>query len=473
MRKFLLRSAIVLAVLAALGGIALLIERNSAKAAWETYAAAARARGVKLSLKDEMLQPPIPDAENFAAVPIFAQLFESAAGGGTESELFDLPLLSVELRIDTPLDLEAWRSRFVEEKWLAADAPDATPAAVLRVLDERFGTEWEQLREAAARPQCRFPVQWEKNFAVEFPHFSPLQRALKICALRADAHIAQGDGAAANDDLHLLLRLHSALEKEPVLICWLVRNSMLWLAKERVRKGLAARVWDDATLLRIDAELARIKPLAGYQWATESERGMLNDCYALAQAGDPASLNAMLASLTGGGGLSLLPATLTKSWLSRNQLRCNQHVDERLARIDASGERYIPTPPGRSVLNPAPGRLERLNYALFYSGIEVFSSMEQIPLRAHTLVQCARTAVALERWRLAKGTYPESLAALVPGLLPAVPHDVIDGQPLRYRRTEEGGYLLYSLGLDAKDDGGTGPKPRTSDKDAPDWVWKP
>ena len=41
---------------------------------WETYATAARERGVKMSLQD-FLPPPVPDAENFAAVPLFERVF--------------------------------------------------------------------------------------------------------------------------------------------------------------------------------------------------------------------------------------------------------------------------------------------------------------------------------------------------------------------------------------------------------------
>jgi hypothetical protein len=69
------------------------------------------------------------------------------------------------------------------------------------------------------------------------------------------------------------------------------------------------------------------------------------------------------------------------------------------------------------------------------------------------------TAIALERYRLHHGSYPESLASLVPGLLAAQPMDFTDGQPLRYRRTEDGRFILYSVGLDCTDHGGVGRKP--------------
>ena len=35
-----------------------------------------------------------------------------------------------------------------------------------------------------------------------------------------------------------------------------------------------------------------------------------------------------------------------------------------------------------------------------------------------------------------------------------LPHDIINGQPLHYRRTDDGQFVLYSVGWDEKDDGG-------------------
>jgi hypothetical protein len=69
------------------------------------------------------------------------------------------------------------------------------------------------------------------------------------------------------------------------------------------------------------------------------------------------------------------------------------------------------------------------------------------------------TAIALERYRGKYGSYPNSLAQLSPEFLKAVPLDFMDGQPLRYRPTADGHFLLYSVGLDCVDDGGKPPEP--------------
>jgi hypothetical protein len=64
------------------------------------------------------------------------------------------------------------------------------------------------------------------------------------------------------------------------------------------------------------------------------------------------------------------------------------------------------------------------------------------------------TAIALERYRARHGAYPATLALLAPDFFKTVPEDFMDGQPLRYRPTNDGHFVLYSVGFDFKDDGG-------------------
>jgi hypothetical protein len=68
-------------------------------------------------------------------------------------------------------------------------------------------------------------------------------------------------------------------------------------------------------------------------------------------------------------------------------------------------------------------------------------------------VRSAQTAIAIERYRLAKRKLPENLNELVPQFLSAVPADPFGGQPLRYHRLAKG-YVVYSVGSDGHDDGG-------------------
>ena len=89
-------------------------------------------------------------------------------------------------------------------------------------------------------------------------------------------------------------------------------------------------------------------------------------------------------------------------------------------------------------------------------------------------VDLARVACALERYRLAHGSYPETLDALAPQFIAKVPHDIINGQPLHYRREANGQFILYSVGWNETDDGGQVvlTSGGSVDQKNGDWVWQ-
>jgi hypothetical protein len=73
--------------------------------------------------------------------------------------------------------------------------------------------------------------------------------------------------------------------------------------------------------------------------------------------------------------------------------------------------------------------------------------------RTQAETRCAAVALAVERYRLARGHWPDSLAILIPDFLPKVPTDPFDGLPLRFRPFDQG-VVIYSVGPDGVDNGG-------------------
>lgn len=79
---------------------------------------------------------------------------------------------------------------------------------------------------------------------------------------------------------------------------------------------------------------------------------------------------------------------------------------------------------------------------------------------ARTRERQLRTVIAIERWRVRHGEYPESLEALVPECARALPIDPYSGRPFGYRRVDPEAdllgrpYLLWTVGADGRDDGG-------------------
>jgi hypothetical protein len=69
------------------------------------------------------------------------------------------------------------------------------------------------------------------------------------------------------------------------------------------------------------------------------------------------------------------------------------------------------------------------------------------------VLRCAAGIVAVERYRLANKRWPDSLISLVPAYLPRMLLDPYTGEPLRYRRLDDG-VVIYSVGRDGQDNGG-------------------
>ena len=67
--------------------------------------------------------------------------------------------------------------------------------------------------------------------------------------------------------------------------------------------------------------------------------------------------------------------------------------------------------------------------------------------------RCAIVALALERYRLKYGRWPEALKDLIPDFIEKIPVDPYDGNPIRYTKLADG-VLVYSVGVDGVDNGG-------------------
>jgi hypothetical protein len=112
----------------------------------------------------------------------------------------------------------------------------------------------------------------------------------------------------------------------------------------------------------------------------------------------------------------------------------------------------------------------------------VMPSMHKFAARAmftQMLVDQCVIACALERYRIEKGDYPETLDSVKRADGRPLPLDVASGGPMHYRKTPNGRYALWSVGFDGKDDGGKrtlNPKQPESTKFSDvnyvgDWVW--
>jgi hypothetical protein len=135
----------------------------------------------------------------------------------------------------------------------------------------------------------------------------------------------------------------------------------------------------------------------------------------------------------------------------------------------------VPYYQSRDVLRARDRQIEERPWYAFMSkmllGNFEVAFMKEAQLEA--IMLASRAGLACRLYKSRNGTYPETLDALVPGILTEVPIDPFTGKPFVYRREGEG-FIVYSLGSNQKDDGGRSTYMITQlvmDKDD-DWTWK-
>jgi len=325
-------------------------------------------------------------------------------------------------------------------------------------------------------------VNYDVGIVAPLPHLGRIKAAAQYLSLHACAALKAGDRAAALEDLKLAYRLLESTRGEPFLISQLVRMAVLQLALQPVWEGLAERQWTGTDLAVIEEELSKLDFLADYRTVMLGER---TRCWLwvvdyLHKAG-PRGLD----ELAGGGedsrsadfGQSLglaLSRLIPAGWYDQNKVSlCRLTEDYVLPVVDL--QRRIVSP---NIARQSESALESLRTrpydALSKLVMPAVARAGERFAYAQTSADLARVACALERYRLAQGQFPEALDALVPKFIAPLPHDVITGEPLKYRRTDDGQFVLYSVGWNGTDDDGSVALNKTGipDMSTGDWVWR-
>jgi hypothetical protein len=378
----------------------------------------------------------------------------------------------------TLADLEACREFYRGNTNYPQPAKSGTAAGDILVALGKFDADLNELHEAAAtRPYSRFPTTYdlEPSSALLRPQLSPRKRLSILVNLRTIAELEAGQTQDALADLQLGFRLSDSIRGEPILIDHLVRIATLTITLQGVREGLARHVWSQAQLSDIENQLASLNLLAEYKLAMRGERacstGILD--YTRRQ-GFRFRAELINEGLDGHKALSLMPG----GWFYQNMLTISEILQEfNIPIVDEKTHRVFPDIADKS--DAAVGKLlQRSGPYNHFARIlmPALGAASRKSARMQTSVDAARVACALERYRLANGSLPETLDALAPRFIETIPTDLIDGKPLRYRLKPDGGYVLYSVGWNKTDDGGeigwTKSKDPVVDITTGDWVWR-
>ena len=463
-----------------------------------------------------IIPPPVPDDQNFAMQPIWVDSIKFEFGTNvakqwygetlTETErtnLVDRLNLSISGNEDlmssppqtsdgywakgTITNLKLWQNYYralaAKTNEFPVPSQPQSPAADVLLALSKYGSAIEELRQASKLPYSRFPVYSDADhpFDTLLPHLSVLKRCAQILKLRAIAELQNGQSDKALEDVKLAVELTEKIRSEPFLISHLVRIAMLQLTLQPIYEGLANHQWSDAQLAELDSELAKLDFLADYELTIRGERAA--SVSTLDYIRRTRDLNYMN-NISGSGSkphriLQLVFSHFTTSdaFFYQNELtiaRMYQQYD--LPMVDLENGTVSPIQV-RNLQTKADRDMSYHWWPYKTFARMLFPAIENAVKKltyAQSSANMARVAIAQERYRLAHGEYPDSLEALVPQFIEKIPHDVIGGQPLHYRRTDDGQFVLYSIGWNETDDGGVVGllKSGAVDINKGDWVWR-
>lgn len=112
--------------------------------------------------------------------------------------------------------------------------------------------------------------------------------------------------------------------------------------------------------------------------------------------------------------------------------------------------------PKRAVISREFGNeliLEWMAGILVREEVNLFEDLAEAEIRASLRRQTMFIALALAEYQRDFGTYPKELSELSPKYIETMPLDGFVNQPLKYR-LQDGGYILYSVGPNGRDDNG-------------------
>ncbi len=484
------------------------IELWRGQRAWVACQREMTAKGESLELA-AFVPPTVPNEQNFAMTPLLAPLFDFLPGGQTrrdpaafqEASKFapDLPHVpggGPAWRMAKRTDWAAWQTALENATNTAAKSQAASSAparsvdgakVALAVLDALKPTEAKlaELRAASQRPFSRFNIRYEHEdpAGILLPHLAPLKRCVEILALRSSAELALGQTEPALNDLNLCFYLTDAIQHEPLLISHLVRCADIQMLLQPVWEGLAARQWSEPQLQTLQKRLQHFDFLADSVRALKAERAFGNAI--ITQLRNKPETLAFLGEPNDRVSQPVPPACLysliPRGWFYQEQVSYNRLFQERgFPGTDLATRRVDP-----QLVEQNRELLERsLRHGLAAIADHRILSAMLLPALgkvhqkfafAQVSVNEATIACALERYRLANGRFPETLEALVPRFTDKLPWDIIGGAPLRYRRTDDGQFILYSIGWNAKDDGGEfalNQAKTNVENNQGDWVWR-
>lgn len=351
-----------------------------------------------------------------------------------------------------------------------------TTAADYLKWSEQFEPALDQIREALKRPYAILPGDYSVPHLMPIPNFVVLRSLAQLLGQRAQCHFLLHDPEAALRDVTLIHDICRILQKPPgsgpeTLVEAMINVAIHGLYAATIADGLRLGEWQEPQLVALQNQLQTIDlapwvEAAFHQALAGGVRTLqLSPAYKIALLFNP--IDHLWDRLQ--DPLYLFLRFAPKGWVYQNEVNLTYFESRVLDGIDLTNQTISPGIVERTD-GATHNRLAKKSPFVILCSFFTPNCTAAIRTTAYNqpVVNEAQIACALERYRLAKGEYPPTLDTLVPAFIEKLPHDLIGGQPMHYRKTDDGKFLLYSLGWNEKDDGGI---KGTINSNSGDWVW--
>lgn len=338
---------------------------------------------------------------------------------------------------------------------------DPPPLEAVRQIVAKNAAALELLEQAAQRPRCRFPVDWSAGQDAKCPHHVLLHKCARLLAARLVVQARRGQMGEALSMAQVSLAAAEAVRTEPSLLAQLARYGIQAYTLNAVRAALPQRPAPTEACQGLFDCLQRIEYVQSFLRMLHCERAMGVWCFDQlrqqsaegAQLGEEGSSEIRrLYSSPGWENVAdrdeLAYLQLMAEWIPVVAAPYREHPQ-----ADAQVEQQAEAVPGCCLMTRVL--------------LPIFTPARARRDRAMARAGLCQVALALKACKNEKGSYPPSLAELRTVIPWKLPEDPFSGEDFLYRPEGEG-FLVYSIGENLTDDGGTPHR----DSDQGDIVWR-
>jgi hypothetical protein len=333
---------------------------------------------------------------------------------------------------------------------------------------------WREFAAGSRKSYCYRPYVSDPNnenrslWSVLLPHLTPLRDLARLGMWRCRIEREQGRIRESMEDCVAIARAGSHWQGKGTLVEQLVGLAICALAHDEMLRLVDTQRLSAADLKNLQDQLSRIYPDGYPPINMEGEKLFFMDI--------------VQRSFTDGGpgGGHLIPGRwdeLTDLGTSSGDARDQPYLMPlytaesmvhagRDATVAKANELYElqakmakMTPYHMHVSNQkTPDEIlfsmPRYRYLLIQILMPASARVSEIAYRGKMQHESTLTILALKRWRLEQGTYPQTLNELIAnGFLKELPMDPYSDKPLVYKKTDDN-FILYSVGPNFRDDNG-------------------